>query len=117
MVGIGFYDSCDNLADPLYSYCAGESVSMIYANPDTMGEVETILNISVEGYNQSDIVGAGFYEGCGDLSSPLNSGCGEGSVFFAWDNPSQEPLPIKILVNSPFFGPHPEISFFCMPYN
>jgi len=78
---------------------------------------ETILNISVEGYDSWDIVGAGFYEGCGDLSSPLNSGCGEGTVSFSWDNPSPEPLPLKILVNSPLSGGHPEISLFCMPYH
>lgn len=78
---------------------------------------ETILNIDVEGFDPSDPVGAGFYQACGDLSSPINSSCGTGLVFFCWDNPSQDFLPLKILVNSPLGGGHPEISLFCMPYH
>lgn len=78
---------------------------------------ETSLNIRVDGYDPSDPVGAGFYGECGDLSSPLNSSCGTGYIIFSRDNPSQDPFPLKILVNSPLSGGHPEISLFCMPYH
>ena len=78
---------------------------------------ETILNIRVDGYDPSDPVGAGFYGACGDLDSPLNSSCGTGCIIFSWDNPSPDPLPLEILVNSPLSGGHPVISLYCMPYH
>lgn len=74
---------------------------------------ETQVTISVWDYDLEQYVGIGFFEDCGNPSSPLSSICDWEEVSLTYDNPTQDFIPVKILVNFCSMSTQPEILVQC----
>jgi|GEM_PF-1481685 len=74
---------------------------------------ETQVTVSVWDYDLQQYVGIGFFEQCGDPSSPLSSICDWEEISLTYDNPTQNSIPVRILVNFCSLSTQPEIAIEC----
>lgn len=71
--------------------------------------------VSIQDWDFMDMVGIGFYNGCGDLSSPIDSVCSLEQAEITYQNTTPVPKVFKVLINHNALCAHPMVQVNCSP--